>query len=66
MKKKLRMVQLGANLITQHNQSRVSDESGMTKELMAVAQRIFLMYFLAKRGKQMWKARIAAVRMRKL
>jgi hypothetical protein len=53
LKKKSRMVQLGANLITLHNQSRIPDESGMTKDLMVVAPRIILMYFQAKRDKQM-------------
>ena len=53
MKKKSRMVQLGANPITLHNQSRILVESGMTKDLMVVAPRIILMYFQAKRGKQM-------------
>ena len=53
MKKKSRMAQLGANPIMLLNQSRILDESGMTKDLIMVAPRIILMYFQAKRGKQM-------------
>jgi hypothetical protein len=48
------MVQPGAQPTTVHNQSKIKDESGtMTKELMVAVQRIILMFFRAKRGKQM-------------
>ena len=70
-RKKSRMAPLGVQAIlrtsVQINQSRTLDESGtMTKQLVVVAQKITLMCFRARRGKQMLKVRIVAVRMRKL
>ncbi len=70
-RKKSRMAPLGVQAILQTsvriNQSRALDESGtMTKQLVVVVQRITLMCFRARRGKQMSKVRIVAVRMRKL
>jgi len=38
LKKKPRLVQPGANLVTQLNQNQILVESGMTKELVVVAQ----------------------------